>query len=269
LLAAVRTSLKRSTPALAAVQIAAAAALLSCCIALADTIPAVLAGDRTMVAVEPLLRSLEIGYTIRGTHLEADDRSYSNPLVIRDGVFMADAGNLARFLHLEYSMKDGVLDFYPNPADDAPPASPSPDDVESVRSELLDRLNEHRTDDGIAALQTDATAQAAAQFQADDMASAGVMRHSDSQGRTPMERYLALGGRTHLYGENVGWYELDAAGESAMWSAVAKLDDDMMAEQPPDDGHREAILNPQYRAAGIGIAVGKNGLYLAEDFLGQ
>jgi uncharacterized protein YkwD len=118
-------------------------------------------------------------------------------------------------------------------------------------------------------LVTDSTAQAAAQEQAEDMLSAGVMRHEDSQGRTPLERFSALGGHATWYGENVGWYQISADSGPSQWQAVADLDAEMMAEQPPDDGHRRTILDARYQAVGIGIAVGANGLYLAEDFVGR
>jgi len=42
----------------------------------------------------------------------------------------------------------------------------------------------------------------------------------------------------------------------------------MMAEQPPNDGHRENIVSPNYDAVGIGVAVGPGGVYLTEDFTG-
>ncbi len=99
------------------------------------------------------------------------------------------------------------------------------------------------------------------------MESNGVMRHEDSGGRTPMTRYTAFGGRAALYGENVAFYGDTISESDAAWHAVSKLDAMMMAEQPPTDGHRENILSPDYRAIGVGVAVGPNGLYIAEDFV--
>jgi uncharacterized protein YkwD len=95
------------------------------------------------------------------------------------------------------------------------------------------------------------------------------MQHEDSTGRTPMQRYAAMGGHAGWYAENVGWYGLDVSGNTELWTAVSKLDAQMMAETPPDDGHRENILSPVYDAVGIGVSVGPHGLYLAEDFSGD
>jgi uncharacterized protein YkwD len=150
----------------------------------------------------------------------------------------------------------------------APAPQPRPQDpVPAIRARLINQINAHRRTYGLTPLTLDTIAQRAAQFQAQDMESNGVMRHQDSNGRTPMARYTAFGGHASLYGENVAFYG-DAISESdAAWQAVVKLDDMMMAERPPTDGHRENILSPDYKAIGIGVALGPNGLYIAEDFV--
>ena len=182
---------------------------------------------------------------------------------------MADAAVIARFLHLDLARKNGVLVFStpaaPTNADSAPPPLA---DLEAVRDELLASLNAHRQSMGRAPLRIDRVTQQAAQYQADDMARAAEMRHEDARGRTPMQRYAAMGGAAEWYAENVGWNGLDVSGRSELWKAVSKLDAQMMAERPPEDGHRKNILAEQYDAVGIGLSVGPNGVYLAEDFSG-
>lgn len=44
----------------------------------------------------------------------------------------------------------------------------------------------------------------------------------------------------------------------------------MMAEQPPNDGHRQNILSPHFDRTGIGIYVenASGRLWLTEDFAG-
>ncbi len=138
---------------------------------------------------------------------------------------------------------------------------------DAVRARLVNQINAHRHAYGLPSLVLDPIAQRAAQFQAEDMEASGVMRHQDSDGRTPMKRYLAFGGHAALYGENVAYYGDTISESDAAWQAVAKLDAMMMSEKPPSDGHRENILSPDYKAIGIGVAVGQNGLYIAEDFV--
>jgi uncharacterized protein YkwD len=246
------------------------AAALSWCIAAAATIPTVIDGRRTLVAVEPLLQTLQLTYVIRGTELNVDGRRYPQPLVERDGMDMADAADLARFLHLSLTKKNHVLVFSSAQSPDATESSPpSPADLDALRQELLATLNDHRIALGREPLHFDPIAQQAAQYQSEDMSRSAVMRHEDASGRTPMQRFAAMGGRADWYAENVGWYGLDVTGKSELWSAVSKLDAQMMAEQPPNNGHRETILSQQYEAVGIGVTVGPHGLYLAEDFVGQ
>jgi uncharacterized protein YkwD len=253
------------------VQAIAFAVALTWCIAAASTIPTVVEGGRTFVCVEPLLRSLQIGYDIEGTHLEVDGRAYPQPLVERDGSGMADAYVLANFLHLTVTDKNGVLVFSspPQPADDASPAPPPEAELDTLRAQLLAALNQHRGDAGLDPLDEDPIADEAAQFQSSDMATADTIRHTDAQGRTPLQRYVAMGGRASWYAENVGWYGLDVSDGPSLWTAVSKLDREMMAERPPDDGHRENILGTKYQSVGIGVTISASGIYLAEDFVGR
>lgn len=146
-------------------------------------------------------------------------------------------------------------------------ATISRDTLAPIRSRLIDQLNAHRRSVGLPLLTLDPVAQRAAQYQAEDMELNGVMRHEDSNGRSPMTRYSAFGGRAALYGENVAFYGDTRSEAELQWRAVEKLDGMMMSEKPPADGHRENILSPNYRAVGIGVATGANGLYIAEDFV--
>jgi uncharacterized protein YkwD len=150
----------------------------------------------------------------------------------------------------------------------APVPQQRPEDpVAGIRARLINQINAHRRTFGLSALTSDPVAERAAEFQAQYMESAGVMRHEDSDGRSPMERYAELGGHASLYGENVAYYGDSFSETDAVWLAVEKLDAMMMAERPPSDGHRENILSPDYKAIGIGVALGPNGIYIAEDFV--
>lgn len=253
-----------------AVQAIAIAFAVTWCVAAAATIPTIVDGPHTLVAVEPLLQTLQLPYVIQGSRLQVGDRSYFKPLVLREGMAMTDAGDIATFLHLTMTKKNGVIVFSsPSELPDASSsAPPSEADMSAVRKQLIAALNAHRLTLGLRALRSDTIAEQAADFQAQDMSHAGEMRHQDANGRTPMQRYASFGGHAGWYGENVGWYGLEVGGAPALWSVVAKLDAQMMAEQAPNDGHRENILDQHYDAVGIGISVGPHGLYLAEDFVG-
>lgn len=236
----------------------------------ASTIPTLTEGDHVLVAVEPLLASMDIQYTLSDGRLSVGDHAYIGPMVIDAGMHYAEPRAIAAFLNLQLSYPAGVITFAPPaPRPGSMAAAPDADSLQAIRARLLALLNAHRVATGLPQLTLDPLAESAAQAQAADMETAGIMRHTDAQGRSPYERFKSDGGSASLYGENVAYFGLDVNDLQNEWQAVGKLDAMMMAEQAPDDGHREAILSPVYRKVGIGVAIGANGLYLAEDFLAR
>jgi uncharacterized protein YkwD len=143
---------------------------------------------------------------------------------------------------------------------------PPPSELMQLRAELVAQLNEHRAQAGLTPFGVDPIAEQAAEFQAVDMMNTGKMRHEDSSGRSPFARYEAFGGKADYYGENIGFRSPGVVDPVLLWQVLAKLDARMMAEVPPDDGHRRNILSSHYTAVGIGVAVGPDGVFLAEDF---
>jgi uncharacterized protein YkwD len=265
-----RRPLRAAAAMLAAIAALAFATTAFVAAARADTIPTIVEGGHTYVAVEPLLRSLELGYDIEGSHLAVGGKPYPHALVDLDGMQMANAKDLAAFLNLKLTEDDGSLVFS-QPQTPAPShaQAPPPQDLAAVREQLLELLDAHRQTDGLGDLRIDPRAEAAAQAHSLDMARDGVLRHDDANGMMPFDRYHASGGIARYYGENVAWYGFADESRTALSNAVAKLDAQMMAERPPDDGHRANILSPLYGAVGIGIAVGPGGIYLTEDFSGN
>lgn len=236
----------------------------------ASAIPTLTEGSHTLVAVEPLLESMGIQYTLSDGRLSVGDHAYIGPMVIDAGMHYAEPRAIAAFLNLQLSYPAGVITFAPPPPHPGSfAAAPDVESLQAIRARLLALLNAHRVAMGLPQFAIDPLAESAALAQAKDMETAGIMRHTDALGRSPYERFKSDGGFASLYGENVAYFGLDVNDLQNEWQAVGKLDAMMMAEQAPDDGHREAILSPVYRRVGIGLAIGANGLYLAEDFLAR
>jgi uncharacterized protein YkwD len=147
-------------------------------------------------------------------------------------------------------------------------APPPPDELDDLRTKLLDRINEHRAAGGLAALTVNETAQTAAQVQAEMMEDAGRLSHTDENGHSPYDRFVFYGGHASYYGENVArrWPAPDTA--DGLWYVISNLDALMFAERPPDDGHRLNMISHHFSEVGIGIAVGPNGVFITEDFVG-
>lgn len=236
----------------------------------ASSIPTRADGEHILVAVEPLLASMQIAYSLNAGRLVVGDHAYIGPMVIDDGLHYAESRAIASFLNLSIVDENGVITFVPPAPRSGAGSTAPPDDVMlTLRNKLLDLLNAHRAAAGLRPLAFDGTAGSAAEMQAEDMENAGIMRHTDSMGRSPFQRFRSIGGRASLYGENVAYYGLQLSDEQNLWTAIDKLDAMMMAEQPPDDGHRRAILNPAFQSVGFGVASGSNGVYLAEDFFAR
>ena len=117
-------------------------------------------------------------------------------------------------------------------------------DVSNVISRMLELVNQERDAAGVAPLSLNAQLAAAAQEHSQDMADHNFMDHTGSDGSSPSDRAQQAGYPSSFVGENV------AAGQSTPEDAMASW----MNETPPNDGHRQNILSPDYREIGIGYA---------------
>ena len=133
-----------------------------------------------------------------------------------------------------------------------------------VEARLLDAVNQARASAGVAALTLDPRIHGEALIHSQDMTCYGF-GHFVPPGTTPASRMAAAGVTFTWHGENIG-----LAGVGTDWQKVMWLFNGMMAEQPPNDGHRQNILSPHFNRTGIGIYVENvsGRLWLTEDFAG-
>jgi uncharacterized protein YkwD len=67
-------------------------------------------------------------------------------------------------------------------------------------------------------------------------------------------------------GENIGEGGPITSNDGA-WNMVSMLHHDMMAEKPPDDGHRQNLLSKDFHRIGISVYIdARQTLWLTEDF---
>lgn len=128
-------------------------------------------------------------------------------------------------------------------------------DISFVEQTLLDRINADRRAAGLGGVQWDETAAAASRQFAVEMARNDFISHWSLSGKKPQHRYTEAGGN---YGttENVCYsrqygYKLS---QELVLDNVLKIQDAMMAQKPPSDGHRSNILDPHHTHVGIGVA---------------
>ena len=114
-------------------------------------------------------------------------------------------------------------------------------DLETVRRQLLDRVNEARRRHRLGPLHLNGALNSAAQTYAETMMREGFYGHVSPQGDTVLDRVEASGYEPQLTGENL------ASGPQTTTQAM----DGWMASK----GHRENILDPRYRDVGFGVSV--------------
>ena len=79
-------------------------------------------------------------------------------------------------------------------------------------------------------------------------------------------RISNVGVQWQTVGENIGEGGPVSSNDAA-WNIVLMIHQGMMAEKPPDDGHRRNLLSQDFHHIGISIYIdGKHTLWLTEDF---
>lgn len=124
----------------------------------------------------------------------------------------------------------------------------------AILGQLLALANQERTQIGLHALKLDGRACDIAEQHAIEMAQNGFLSHWGMDGRKPYQRYSFSGG-TEATAEN------DSAIDHSAPPTPDEVDADLIRmhrsmhnEVPPDDGHRQTILGPQYTHVGFGVA---------------
>lgn len=144
------------------------------------------------------------------------------------------------------------------------PGNDSPGRLDSPESQMLYLINQDRTaqqnweeTQGRAhPLQWDDRLAAAARAHSQDMARAGYLSHTGSDGSMPFQRVSYMGIQWLSTGENV-----------ACARDVAEAEALFMDEPRFQQNHRANILNPNYTIVGIGVARDSEGtLYITEEF---
>ncbi|MHB1130914.1 MAG: CAP domain-containing protein [Chloroflexota bacterium] len=124
-------------------------------------------------------------------------------------------------------------------------------DLAADRQYSLGLHNNARAAQGQGALQLDEGLNRVAQAHVDDMARRNYFSHTTPEGLSPWDRLRQAGVTFGAAGENLAKdYVADGPSQPALLSAFTR----MLAQTPPNDGHRANILNPTFRRLGVGVA---------------
>jgi uncharacterized protein YkwD len=153
------------------------------------------------------------------------------------------------------------------------PATPSkpknaPATSGSILDQVLDHINAARADEGLPALSLDSSLSKAAALHNQRMIDGCGLAHQCSGEQGLGERFSAQGVRWSSAGENIG-FGFAGKQDTAIVKAANGLCDSMLAEVPPEDGHRKNLLSKGFKRIGLSVVRESGGkVWLTQDFVG-
>jgi uncharacterized protein YkwD len=145
--------------------------------------------------------------------------------------------------------------------------APPPVTSGSVVQQVLAHINAARAQAGLPAYALSADLSTASALHNQLMINGCGMSHQCPGEGGIGDRFSAQGVRWTSAGENIG-YGSAGAGQSAIVRAADGLTDSMLAERPPDDGHRRNLLSSGFKRIGLSVVRdGKGLVWMTQDFV--
>ncbi|MHB8074200.1 CAP domain-containing protein [Desulfosporosinus fructosivorans] len=143
-------------------------------------------------------------------------------------------------------------------------------DITQVEQIVVELINEDRRQVGLPSVNWDETAAKSARQHVLEEANNGYISHWGLDGEKPQRRYTLAGGLDAVEeNESVTlWLEggFQGVSKEQLKTIVVEHQSAMVNELPPNDGHRQNILDPHHTGVGIAIDVGKFGVAMAQEF---
>ena len=152
------------------------------------------------------------------------------------------------------------------PATTPPVTTAPPPAGDSVIDQALAHINAARAAAGLSTYVLDANLTRAAEAHTALMAGGCGLSHQCPGEAGLGERFTAAGVKWNSAGENVGQGNA-STNPASILAAANGLTDLMLAEVPPNDGHRKNLLNPGFKRIGLAVTRGADGrVWLTQDF---
>ncbi|MEV6491365.1 CAP domain-containing protein [Actinoplanes sp. NPDC051633] len=148
-----------------------------------------------------------------------------------------------------------------------PKPTTAPPTSGSIVSQVLAHINAARADEGLNALRLDSNLSRAAALHNQKMINGCGLSHQ-CPGEKGLDRFGDQGVSFRTAGENIGFSSAGSS-TSAQVRAANGLTDNMLAEKPPNDGHRKNLLNRSFTKVGLSVVRDSKGLvWFTQDFVG-
>jgi uncharacterized protein YkwD len=154
-----------------------------------------------------------------------------------------------------------------------PPADPpvrknAPATSGSVLDRVLDHINAARAEENLAPLALDTSLSKAAALHNQRMIDGCGLAHECPGEGGIGARFSAQGVQWSSAGENIG-FGFAGASDAEIVKAANGLCDSMLAEVPPEDGHRKNLLSKSFKRIGLSVVRESGGkTWLTQDFVG-
>lgn len=150
----------------------------------------------------------------------------------------------------------------------------APSDVEemratatTLRAHVLKMINSDRQLYRLPPVALDLEASALGDAYCREQIRNGTTGHFGIDGLSPYMRYSFAGGNDAISENAAAWSATYAFNDRALYEMARRSEDAMMAETPPNDGHKKAILDPHATHVGIGMAWERGEFRLVHEFV--
>ncbi|GIE92542.1 CAP domain-containing protein [Paractinoplanes rishiriensis] len=149
-----------------------------------------------------------------------------------------------------------------------PTAAPTaPRTGDAILDAVLARINEARVEEGLGILTLDANLSKAAALHTQLMIDGCGLEHQCPGESGLGARFTAAGVTWRAAGENIG-FGSSGASDAQIIRAANGLTDSMLAEVPPNDGHRKNLLSTTFKRIGLSVVRDGNGrTWMTQDFV--
>ena len=138
---------------------------------------------------------------------------------------------------------------------------------DSVLGEVLTHINAARVDAGLSALTLDADLSKASALHNQLMINGCGLEHQCPGEDSIGPRFSAQGVQWTSAGENIG-FGSSGGSDAEIIKAANGLTDSMLAEKPPNDGHRRNLLNTGFKRIGLSVIRDSKGItWMTQDFV--
>jgi uncharacterized protein YkwD len=150
----------------------------------------------------------------------------------------------------------------------APSRAPrAPATGDAILDAVLNHINQARAGAGLPAYTLSASLSKASALHNQRMIDGCGLQHQCSGESGIGDRFSAQGVQWTAAGENIG-FGSSGSSQSAIIAAANGLTDSMLAEKPPNDGHRKNLLSSTFKRIGLSVVRDGNGrTWMTQDFV--